>query len=270
MKKLLGNRGTVAVLLLALAGALAIESTHSRADRVLPDAALYFLEDVRLPQKGERALLFSPHPDDETIAAGGYVIQAVRNGAEVKIVLVTDGNKHGLMNRRYHEFTRATSLLGVPQSHLLFLNHPDGLLDREDPLLLRKEFEAIMRSYDPLFIIYPHPSDHHPDHAVVGRTVQSIITSSFPQAISYQYLVHHERFPYPKRLREDAPLLPPASMVHFDNEWKRLMLPKQVEDRKLEAVLEYTSQLRVPLLRSLLLGLVRRNELFAVPRGQNV
>jgi LmbE family N-acetylglucosaminyl deacetylase len=268
MRKLLGNRGSVIALLLAIIAALVIEGVNSRADKVLPDVAFHFLKDVMLPQQGERVLVFSPHPDDETIGAGGYIIQSVRNGAQVMIVLVTNGNKHGLMNRRYHEFREATSLLGVPNKDLLFLNLPDGHVSQEDPVLLAKEFENIIRDYNPEIVIYPDPQDQHPDHAFIGDIMEKIMLASFPKIIGYQYLVHHKYFPQPKKLREDDYLLPPSSMVNFDNEWERLELSSEVEDQKLEAVFKYTSQLRVPLLRSLLLSLVRRNELFAI-QGQN-
>jgi hypothetical protein len=39
---------------------------------------------VKVGQKDQKVLVFSPHPDDETIAAGGYIIKSVKNGADVK------------------------------------------------------------------------------------------------------------------------------------------------------------------------------------------
>lgn len=268
MRKLFGNSVTVIVVLLLIIAALATQILYSRVGRVLPDVALHFLKDVTLPQQGERVLVFSPHPDDETIGAGGYIAQAVRNGAQVEIVLVTDGNKHGLMDRRYREFKSATAILGVPGKNLEFLNFPDGKLKEVNPLDLKRRFEADIHNFDPQIVIYPHPHDQHPDHAVTGGIVEEIMRTDYPDRTGYQYLVHHRRFPQPKELRKDNFLLPPTSMVSFDNEWERFLLSDEAENQKLRAVLQYKSQLRVPFLHDLLVSFVRKNELFAI-EGEN-
>jgi LmbE family N-acetylglucosaminyl deacetylase len=184
-------------------------------------------------------------------------------------VLVTNGNRHGLMNRRYLEFRNATATLGVSAQDLLFLGFPDGRLREEDPGLLQRRFETIIRDYDPQIVLYPHPQDVHPDHAVSGQIVESILKADFPNTVAYQFLVHHHRFPQPKRLEEGRFLLPPVTMTSFDKEWQRFMLPTSIEEQKLHAVLDYGSQLRVPFLRSLLLSLVRKNELFAIQGGSS-
>ena len=53
------------------------------------------LPDVVMPQSGQRVLVFSPHPDDESIGVGGYIAQSIKNGADIEIVLVTNGDFHG-------------------------------------------------------------------------------------------------------------------------------------------------------------------------------
>ncbi len=73
-------------------------------------------------------LVVAPHPDDETIACGGYIIESIKRGASVVILLITDGNLRILHDLRYVEFTTATDILGVPIENLVFLNHTDSLL----------------------------------------------------------------------------------------------------------------------------------------------
>ena len=77
----------------------------------------------------QKVLVFSPHADDESIAAGGYIAQSIINGADVTIVMVTDSNAQGKEAIRYEEFKKATSILGVPEADLVFLGFPDGKLD---------------------------------------------------------------------------------------------------------------------------------------------
>ena len=80
---------------------------------VMAQSAAAALPDVVIPQSGQRILVFSPHPDDETIGAGGYIAQSIENGADVRIVLVTDGDFHGNEDVRYAEFKKASQILGV-------------------------------------------------------------------------------------------------------------------------------------------------------------
>ena len=55
------------------------------------------LEPVRLPVGDlERVLVIAPHQDDETIGAGGLLLQARDNGAAVTVLFVTDGVQRGL------------------------------------------------------------------------------------------------------------------------------------------------------------------------------
>jgi len=43
-------------------------------------------------KQGERLLVVAPHPDDETLGAGGLIQRVVARGGEVRIVLVTAGD----------------------------------------------------------------------------------------------------------------------------------------------------------------------------------
>jgi LmbE family N-acetylglucosaminyl deacetylase len=107
--------------------------------------------------------------------------------------------------------------------------------------------------------------DSHPDHSTTGKIVKDILKNKKDnKIIAYQYLVHHHRFPQPKKFNPNLYLLPPINMVTFDKEWQRYVLPDDILDLKNKAVLSYQSQLTIPILRSLLLSFIRKNELFAV------
>jgi hypothetical protein len=40
---------------------------YFRANPVIPQLTIYFLKDVKLPEKEQKVLVFSPHSDDENI-----------------------------------------------------------------------------------------------------------------------------------------------------------------------------------------------------------
>lgn len=266
MKQFLKNNkrkiyfAAIVILFLAAAGYF----WYARVYQMMPQATIWFLNDVQSAKKDEKVLIFSPHPDDETIAVGGYIYDSIKNGANVYIVLVTDGNKHHLEERRYEEFKKATSTLGVAEENLIFLNYPDGQLKLIDRAELKNKFLIEIEQISPTVIIYPHPQDSHPDHATTGSLIEEILKEKKLPVLSYQYLVHHRRFPQPKKLESELFLLPPVSMVRLDKEWQRLLLDEETETTKMEAVFCYKSQLKNPILRSLLLSLIRKNELFVI------
>lgn len=254
--------GLLVAILITLSGYI----IYFKDTEVLPQSAIYFLNDIPLAQKGQKVLIFSPHPDDETIAAGGYIYDATKNGAEVRIVLVTDGNKHGLKERRYGEFKSATGKLGVPEANLFFLNFSDGKLKEQNQVILKIDFMQEMEQFKPSIVIYPNPEDSHPDHSMTGKIAEEVLQND-KDIQSYQYLVHHVHFPQPKKYRPNDYLLPPLGMVNFDREWLRHMLSKETEDRKKEALDSYKSQLRVPFLKSLMLASIRKNEIYSIDGG---
>jgi LmbE family N-acetylglucosaminyl deacetylase len=96
-----------------------------------------------MPHAGERVLVFSPHPDDETLGLGGYLHEARRRGADVRVVLLTSGDgfqlcaaakyrgwpsrkqMRQLATDREAEAYTALSKLGVARDQVSFLGYPD-------------------------------------------------------------------------------------------------------------------------------------------------
>lgn len=229
---------------------------------VLPQQAIHVLPDAITPKEGQKVIIFAPHPDDETIGVGGYIAQSIKQGADVRIVLVTDGNKHHNETVRYAEFQKATAILGVSESNLVFMNFPDGTLREQNETTLYQRLKEQIDIYSPDIIIYPSQRDFHPDHSTVGRVMNRIIGGGYSDRIVYQYLVHYEfYYPHPKKLAPDLYLLPPVRLVRFGNNWQKVMLSEPVEGLKKEAIYSYRSQLNNPLLKELLLSSIRRNEL---------
>ncbi len=217
-----------------------------------------------MPRAEDKILILTPHPDDETIAAGGYIYEACKAGSKIRIVMVTDGNKHGLREKRYHEFEAAMACLGVKPGQLEFWGYKDGRLKYSvDTLTTRLTNE--IDEYHPNVFIYPHPEDYHPDHAVLGHVAESSLTQMDSKNIptAYRYLVHYWFFPQPEIMSKNDRLDPPEEMSSPDQQWVRFMLSQNTESKKNSAVHLYATQLHNPFLKPLLLGFIRDNELFA-------
>jgi LmbE family N-acetylglucosaminyl deacetylase len=129
---------------------------------------------------------------------------------------------------------------------------------------------SILRSYQPDFILYPHPDDLHPDHwGLSAFTRLAVILDQHEnpnyRPDTYAYLVHRPDFPSPKGLKPGDPLLPPPMLFDLDPNWYRFDLNQGEITLKGEAVKQYKSQL--PLLHGLMESFIRTDEPFAQPQG---
>lgn len=95
-----------------------------------------------------RLMVFAPHPDDETLAAGGLIQRVLAQKGQVRVVFVTNGDGYvdGVRSemrskrtsttdfieygeRRHHEALRALHALGLRSSDGIFLGFPDDGID---------------------------------------------------------------------------------------------------------------------------------------------
>ena len=262
-KKLRTRKGQIILLLIV---SLMVGSVfyYFQKTEVMPQSSIYFVNDVKPLYSGEKVLIYSPHPDDETLGAGGFISEAEKSGALVRIILVTDGDKHHKEAERYKEFQEATGKLGVSADNLVYLNYADGNLSKTDQSVVKASLKKELDEFSPDVVVYTSPKDTHPDHADVGRLVEEVVKESKRSIISYQYLIHNNRYPQPKKYSPNSYLLPPQKMVSFNEEWRKYMLTDDQEKTKEEAVNCYKSQLKTPILKSTMLSLVRRNEIFMI------
>lgn len=229
----------------------------------LPQNTFYKLGECPLPAEGQRVMVFTPHPDDESIAVGGYLFSAREAGAQVEIILATDGNHLGLRDQRYQEFKAATAQLRILPNELGFWGYPDGKLsDHFDEL--EPQVEKEIELFKPDYVVYSHPKDRHPDHATLGRAVEAALANeggTGQNIKAYAYLIHFKYYPEPQILTRRHYLLPPVAVSKHNEAWNKITLSPEAEIAKNEAIHQYRTQLRNPFLRPLINGLLRNNEL---------
>ena len=149
------------------------------------------MPDDRLPTP-ERALVVAAHPDDAEFGAGGTVARWVLEGAEVRYLIVTRGDKGSddpdvdvpaLVARRDEEQRAAAAVVGV--TSVDFLDEPDGQV--EPSLALRERITHAIRAFRPEVVMTHDPTVlfvnnewvNHPDHRAVG---QATVDAVFPTA----------------------------------------------------------------------------------------
>lgn len=129
-------------------------------------------------QFGNNAVVFAPHPDDETLACGGTIARLRQAGADVTVVVMTDGaasHSHllpaaDLRTLRRAEVGNAIDALHVDRAHLLCLNLPDGNLAAHSAQA-HERVVALLRARQPSVIFLPLPWDGPTDHAATAHIV---------------------------------------------------------------------------------------------------
>ncbi len=121
-------------------------------------------------------LVFVAHHDDAELGAGGSIARWIADGAVVRTVICTNGDKgtkheippYKLTETREREQLAASKSLGVKET--LFLRHLDGEL--EDTRAFRNQIAFLIRHLKPDTVVTHDPwLNHysHPDHQAVGH-----------------------------------------------------------------------------------------------------
>jgi len=153
----------------------------------------------------DKIVIFTPHPDDETLGCGGTTAKKISEGYEVNVVVLTDGRNalsnvlgifsdptpEELKTIRHNELLSAIEILGVPKKNVVFLDFEDGRLDECE----KEAEEKIMRilvEKAPREIYFPFKRDAHPDHRATNRIVKRCLRRLESPPISYQYSILHK------------------------------------------------------------------------------
>ncbi|HTW90493.1 MAG TPA: PIG-L family deacetylase [bacterium] len=180
-------------------------------------------------QPNERILIVAPHPDDEVLACGGLIQQALALGDSVWVVYVTAGDGSWtsawrvtgnmspgpkdyleLGRTRIKEARADACLLGLDTTQLVFLGYPDGAMDQ----LIFEHY------YDKVPVTSPHTRVTHNPYGCAGHDyVGEAVTEDL-----YDLIAGHRAdlviFPHPLDVHPDhwaagATLAPIIGLWHL-------------------------------------------------------
>jgi LmbE family N-acetylglucosaminyl deacetylase len=153
--------------------------------------------EVDLP--AGRIVVVAPHPDDETLGAGGLIARAAREGREVRVVACTDGEAAypgvtGLAAVRRAELVDALDALAAPgRVDVDAIGLPDGDLASHESELGRRIAAASERA---ALVVGPWSEDGHPDHEAAARAC----AAAAGDALRWSYPVWAWHFAAPDEL----------------------------------------------------------------------
>jgi LmbE family N-acetylglucosaminyl deacetylase len=128
-----------------------------------------------------RVLVIAAHPDDEILGCGGAIARHVREGDEVRVMImaegltsrssfdrVQDGEELSTLARAAHA---ANAALGVAE--LTLLQWPDNRMDSIDRLDVIKAIESKVMEFVPERVYTHHAGDVNIDHRVIHDAVNT-------------------------------------------------------------------------------------------------
>jgi LmbE family N-acetylglucosaminyl deacetylase len=194
-----------------------------------------------------RVVIVAPHPDDETLGAGGLIATLRKRKVDITVVAVTDGENAyegtsnlGLIRSREQE--EALQVLGVESDHILRLRIPDRYVSKHEAELIEK---LLPLTDSDCHLVAPWTGDFHPDHEACGRAAKEVARRTGANLSFYFFWTWHRGEPGTLR---GVPL-------------KRLLLDSDALHSKEEALRRHHSQLNhpsgEPILPDYLLGPIR-------------
>jgi len=149
----------------------------------------------------KKAIVFAPHPDDETLGCGGTIAKKLSEGYDVSVVFMTDGRHSltelGVSSRptpfemkeiRREDAMRATKILGLQEKNLLFLDFEDKTLEKHERQVEEKIVE-ILKDVSPVEVFFPQEREYNIDHRVTNMIIRRAIEVSNLHPIEYQFII---------------------------------------------------------------------------------
>jgi LmbE family N-acetylglucosaminyl deacetylase len=182
-------------------GSLKLPFTSSPHKRALSDLCRYLMtlasNEIATTELSRSALVFSPHPDDESLGCGGTIIKKKQVGATVNLVHMTDGSgsHRGVISAlelreiRARESVNAARVLGV--DHTYFLDFEDTRLTENVGRATERVVE-ILRKEKPEEVFVPHrlePMRQAADHVATTAIVLAALDEYRTRVTVWEYPV---------------------------------------------------------------------------------
>jgi LmbE family N-acetylglucosaminyl deacetylase len=140
-------------------------------------------------------LAIGAHPDDIELGCGGMILKAVRNGHDVYMYALTQGEASGDPYSRTEELIQSAKFIGA--NKLWIDKFPDTQLSINSGLI--NSIENIVRKTQPDIVITHSSNDIHHDHRAVSsatieacRFVHNVLAYEIPLTRDFKPQVFHD------------------------------------------------------------------------------
>ena len=123
---------------------------------------------------GDTVMVIVPHEDDEINVAGATIYGAVKEGLQIILVYVTNGDFQYKADIRYKEVKRMASIMSLPMENIHFLGFPDN------------SGKELLATRDRVFINHAGFSETHGSYGIIDYPTQYM---GGPLSYTYNNLV---------------------------------------------------------------------------------
>lgn len=152
----------------------------------------------------KKVLVIAAHPDDEVLGMGGTIAKLSENGAEIALLIVTDGSSSQYRDRldldriveeKKKETRGCCDVLGI--KHLYYGGLPDMKLDSIPHIAVNEVIERVVREFEPDTVYTHFWGDVNKDHRcvyestvvacrpVMGQCVKKLFAYSVPSSTEW-------------------------------------------------------------------------------------
>lgn len=129
----------------------------------------------------KKMLFIVAHPDDAELSFGGTILKSIKNGCEVKVLVMTNGELavENISSKRKNKKIRYTEQMNASKYGnfmVEFLGLKDGYVINS--LKIRKKLIKRILKYRPDIIFTHAKNDYHPDHRYTGILVEDTLVLS--------------------------------------------------------------------------------------------
>lgn len=147
----------------------------------------------------KRTLIIAPHPDDETFGCAGLIMQKLKNGSDVYVVFLTNGEKSlltvpeaELKQKRRESAIKASEFLGVSKNNIYWMDLPDGNIPRIGTSEFQNKRDSLLKIIYELEISEVHVThylDGWSDHIAAYELTIAALKKSNKDVDLYLYWV---------------------------------------------------------------------------------
>lgn len=117
-----------------------------------------------------KVLVISPHPDDETLGAGGTLLRLKAEGHSIYWLNITtvegcDGYSEHYIEKRREQLKRVSERYGFVEA--VSIDFPTTMLDTISDSVAISRISEVVKNFEPDVLILPNKNDVHSDHKKV-------------------------------------------------------------------------------------------------------
>jgi LmbE family N-acetylglucosaminyl deacetylase/SAM-dependent methyltransferase len=172
------------------------KTTGTSAEQWRADPRMGALMPLDL-EGAESVTVVAAHPDDESLGAGGLIVECSTRGIPVTVIVVTDGagshpaspthSTTDVAVLRSAEVRDAVALL-APSAIVQMLGYPDGTTTQNEANIER-DLSALIPTGT--LLVAPWRGDGHRDHRVIAEICARIATSRHDSLLEYPIWLWH-------------------------------------------------------------------------------